>query len=99
MQNPTDRPTFDNIKTKLAEIASETFNSTPERALQTKRAKQQALLNQMLPSKVQRHAMLRFGIRSAIQHEIQNSMKDKTAKETKQPKRQNSKFNKTAKLG
>ena len=53
MQSPTERPGFDDIKTKLADIASETFNSTPERALQTKRAKQQALLNQLLPSKVQ----------------------------------------------
>ena len=52
VQNPTERPTFDDIKTKLADVASETFNSTPERAPQIKRAKQQALLSQMLPSKV-----------------------------------------------
>lgn len=52
VQSPTERPTFDDIKTDLAKIASETFNCSPEWALQTRRAKQQALLNQMLPSKV-----------------------------------------------
>ncbi|KAL3157894.1 hypothetical protein ABBQ32_012304 [Trebouxia sp. C0010 RCD-2024] len=51
-QNPTERPTFNDIKTELAKIASETFNCSPERALQTRSSKQQALLNQMLPSKV-----------------------------------------------
>ena len=91
MQNPTERPAFDDIKTKLAEIASETFNSTPERALQTKRAKQQALLKQMLPSKVQCHARLYCAVLgyarpgyamlcyamllSAVQHETRDSTK------------------------
>ena len=92
VQNPTERPAFDDIKTKLAEIASKTFNSTPERALHTKRAKQQALLNQMLPSKVQCHAllchamlchavpcyaMLCYCTRSVVQHETQTSKQTK----------------------
>ena len=81
MQNPTERPGFDDIKTKLADIASETFNSTPERALQTKRAKQQALLNQLLPSKVQCQALLRHCMRFALPSETQTSKKKTLQKE------------------
>lgn len=58
LQDPSERPTFDDIKTELADIASEAFNCTPERAQQAKSAKQQALLNQMLPSKVECCAVL-----------------------------------------
>ena len=52
LQSPDGRPTFDDIKTELAETANQAFNCSPERAQQTKRAKQQALLGQMLPAKV-----------------------------------------------
>lgn len=82
MQSPTERPGFDDIKTKLADIAIETFDSTPERALQTKRAKQQALLNQLLPSKVQCQAMLRHCMRFALPSETQTSKKQKDVTKT-----------------
>lgn len=62
LQNPTERPTFNDIKTELAKIASETFNCSPERALQTRSSKQQALLNQMLPSKVPARTLLCYAM-------------------------------------
>lgn len=46
------RPNFETIKAELADIAKATFNCSVESASQLKRAKQKALLNQMLPSKV-----------------------------------------------
>lgn len=55
MQNPAIRPSFDTIKSALATIANETFKCSLESASHMKRAKQQALLNQMLPSKVHMH--------------------------------------------
>jgi len=55
MQNPAIRPSFDIIKSALTTIANETFNCSLENASQMRRARQQALLNQMLPSKVHMH--------------------------------------------
>ena len=52
LQNPAIRPTFDTIKLALADIANETFKCSLESASQMKRTRQQALLSQMLPSKV-----------------------------------------------
>lgn len=52
LQNPAIRPTFDTIKLTLADIANETFKCSLESASRMKRTRQQALLSQMLPSKV-----------------------------------------------
>ena len=52
LQDLAIRPSFDRIKSELADIANDTFSCSIQRAPQMKRAKQQALLNQMLPAKV-----------------------------------------------
>ncbi|KAL0037387.1 hypothetical protein WJX79_005383 [Trebouxia sp. C0005] len=51
-KDPAIRPSFDTVKSALATIANETFKCSLEFASHMRRVRQQALLNQMLPSKV-----------------------------------------------
>ena len=52
VQDPNVRPSFEDIKASLSEIANTAFNCSASEASQLSRLKSQALLGQMLPAQV-----------------------------------------------